>query len=204
MIHRKPPPAPALTISLCLLGALCEGFDVQAAGVAAAGISHDLHPAPQALGLFFSASGARALSGRADWRTCRGPLRTQSRARGIDRGIRQLFAPDIARARNHLPDRCSVSDRSGPRRCHAQPGRTRRGLEQCAAAQRQHRCGLYRHAPRRRGGQPDRLDLPAGSVARGLSDRRCGTAADRSAHDALPAREDRRSAQRLATARRSA
>ncbi|HSP19385.1 MAG TPA: MFS transporter [Myxococcaceae bacterium] len=37
---------------------MCEGFDVQAAGVAAAGLSHAFQPSPGALGLFFSASGA--------------------------------------------------------------------------------------------------------------------------------------------------
>jgi MFS transporter, AAHS family, 3-hydroxyphenylpropionic acid transporter len=55
-------PAP-LTVAVCLLGALCEGFDVQAAGVAAAGISQQFHPAPGALALFFSAGGAGLLLG---------------------------------------------------------------------------------------------------------------------------------------------
>jgi AAHS family 3-hydroxyphenylpropionic acid transporter len=55
--------ASARTIVFCVLGALCEGFDVQAAGIAAAGLSHELHPTPQALGLFFSASGAGLLIG---------------------------------------------------------------------------------------------------------------------------------------------
>ena len=53
----------ARIIALCLLGALCEGFDVQSAGVAAAGLSRELHPTPQALGWFFSASGAGLLIG---------------------------------------------------------------------------------------------------------------------------------------------
>ena len=52
-----------LTVSLCFLGALCEGFDVQAAGVAAAGVSRELHATPQQLALFFSASGAGLLIG---------------------------------------------------------------------------------------------------------------------------------------------
>jgi AAHS family 3-hydroxyphenylpropionic acid transporter len=53
----------ARTVALCLLAALCEGFDVQAAGVAAAGLRADLRPSPQALSLFFSASGAGLLIG---------------------------------------------------------------------------------------------------------------------------------------------
>jgi MFS transporter, AAHS family, 3-hydroxyphenylpropionic acid transporter len=53
----------AVTVSLCLLGAICEGFDVQAAGVAAAGLSAELHPAPGTLGLFFAASGAGLMIG---------------------------------------------------------------------------------------------------------------------------------------------
>lgn len=44
------------TIVCCLLAALCEGFDLQAAGVAAAGISAEFKPAPEQLGRFFSAS----------------------------------------------------------------------------------------------------------------------------------------------------
>lgn len=51
----------ARIIVFCVLGALCEGFDVQAAGVAAAGLSHELQPTPQALGLFFSVSLGRGL-----------------------------------------------------------------------------------------------------------------------------------------------
>jgi AAHS family 3-hydroxyphenylpropionic acid transporter len=53
----------AVTVALCLLGAVCEGFDVQAAGVAAAGLSAELHPAPGTLGLFFAASGAGLMIG---------------------------------------------------------------------------------------------------------------------------------------------
>jgi MFS transporter, AAHS family, 3-hydroxyphenylpropionic acid transporter len=48
----------ARTVALCFLVALCEGFDIQAAGIAAAGLRHELHPSPQVLGLFFSAIGA--------------------------------------------------------------------------------------------------------------------------------------------------
>ena len=51
-------PGLAITLLLCVLGAVCEGFDVQTAGVAAAGIRDELHPAADALGLFFSAGGA--------------------------------------------------------------------------------------------------------------------------------------------------
>jgi len=56
-------PALARTVALCLLAALCEGFDVQAAGVAAAGLRDEMRPSPQALSLFFSASGAGLLIG---------------------------------------------------------------------------------------------------------------------------------------------
>ena len=45
-----------LIISCCVLAALCEGFDLQAAGVAAAGIAAEFKPAPEQLGRFFSAS----------------------------------------------------------------------------------------------------------------------------------------------------
>jgi AAHS family 3-hydroxyphenylpropionic acid transporter len=40
----------------CLLAAICEGFDLQAAGVAAAGIVGEFKPTPDQLGTFFSAS----------------------------------------------------------------------------------------------------------------------------------------------------
>lgn len=45
-----------ITIVLCLLAALCEGIDLQAAGVAAAGIGLVFRPAPDMLGTFFAAS----------------------------------------------------------------------------------------------------------------------------------------------------
>jgi AAHS family 3-hydroxyphenylpropionic acid transporter len=48
---------------LCFLCALCEGFDVQAAGVAATGITRELHCTPADLGLFFLASGVGLLIG---------------------------------------------------------------------------------------------------------------------------------------------
>jgi AAHS family 3-hydroxyphenylpropionic acid transporter len=56
-------PTARLTVCFCFLAALCEGFDVQAAGVAAAGLSHDLHPTSSELGIFFAASGAGLLVG---------------------------------------------------------------------------------------------------------------------------------------------
>src|SRR5262249_48639268 len=40
----------------CVLAACCEGFDLQAAGVAAAGIAAEFAPTPAQLGTFFSAS----------------------------------------------------------------------------------------------------------------------------------------------------
>ena len=43
-------------IAFCLLAAVCEGFDLQAAGVAAAGIAGEFQPTPDQLGTFFSAS----------------------------------------------------------------------------------------------------------------------------------------------------
>jgi MFS transporter, AAHS family, 3-hydroxyphenylpropionic acid transporter len=49
------------TTIVYLLSALCEGFDVQAAGVTAAGINRELHATPSDLGLFFSAAGAGLL-----------------------------------------------------------------------------------------------------------------------------------------------
>ena len=44
------------TILFCVLVALCEGIDLQAAGVAAAGIGAEFKPSPDELGTFFSAS----------------------------------------------------------------------------------------------------------------------------------------------------
>jgi AAHS family 3-hydroxyphenylpropionic acid transporter len=45
-------------MNVCFLVPLCEGFDIQAAGIAAAGLRNELHPSPQVLGFFFSAIGA--------------------------------------------------------------------------------------------------------------------------------------------------
>jgi AAHS family 3-hydroxyphenylpropionic acid transporter len=44
------------TIIFCVLAALCEGIDLQAAGVAASGISPEFTPGPAQLSTFFSAS----------------------------------------------------------------------------------------------------------------------------------------------------
>jgi MFS transporter, AAHS family, 3-hydroxyphenylpropionic acid transporter len=46
----------SITIMYCALVALCEGVDLQAAGVAAAGIAAEFKPTPDQLGTFFSAS----------------------------------------------------------------------------------------------------------------------------------------------------
>jgi AAHS family 3-hydroxyphenylpropionic acid transporter len=43
-------------VLLCVLAALCEGIDLQAAGVAAAGIGSEFKPSPGQLGSFFSGS----------------------------------------------------------------------------------------------------------------------------------------------------
>jgi AAHS family 3-hydroxyphenylpropionic acid transporter len=48
--------ASQITIALCLLAAFCEGMDLQAAGVAAAGIGLQFKPAPGVMGNFFAAS----------------------------------------------------------------------------------------------------------------------------------------------------
>src|SRR5271169_6276556 len=45
-----------VTIVFCILVALCEGIDLQAAGVAAAGIGAEFKPGPDQFGTFFSAS----------------------------------------------------------------------------------------------------------------------------------------------------
>ncbi len=45
-----------MTALLCVLAAVCEGIDLQAAGVAAAGIAAEFKPQPAQLGTFFSAS----------------------------------------------------------------------------------------------------------------------------------------------------
>jgi AAHS family 3-hydroxyphenylpropionic acid transporter len=45
-----------ITVLLCLLAAICEGIDLQAAGLAAAGIGPLFKPAPDLMGDFFAAS----------------------------------------------------------------------------------------------------------------------------------------------------
>lgn len=54
-----------LILGLCFLAALCEGFDVQAAGVSGAGVAHAFGVAPKALGWFFSAGNVGLLFGAA-------------------------------------------------------------------------------------------------------------------------------------------
>jgi AAHS family 3-hydroxyphenylpropionic acid transporter len=49
-------PGRMITIVFCVLVALCEGIDLQAAGVAAAGIGAEFKPSPDQFGTFFSAS----------------------------------------------------------------------------------------------------------------------------------------------------
>ena len=48
--------AVATTIVFCALVALCEGIDLQAAGVAASGIAAEFKPSPGEMGTFFSGS----------------------------------------------------------------------------------------------------------------------------------------------------
>jgi MFS transporter, AAHS family, 3-hydroxyphenylpropionic acid transporter len=56
-------PAYAATIVGCVLVALCEGFDLQAAGVAASGIALEFSATANELGTFFSASGLGLVAG---------------------------------------------------------------------------------------------------------------------------------------------
>lgn len=53
------------TVVLCFLAALCEGIDLQAAGVAANGIAREFHPGSQLLSYFFSASTLGLMAGAA-------------------------------------------------------------------------------------------------------------------------------------------
>jgi MFS transporter, AAHS family, 3-hydroxyphenylpropionic acid transporter len=48
--------ASSITVLYCVLVALCEGIDLQAAGVTAAGIGAEFKPTPEQFGTFFSAS----------------------------------------------------------------------------------------------------------------------------------------------------
>jgi MFS transporter, AAHS family, 3-hydroxyphenylpropionic acid transporter len=56
MAQASPARGASITVIVCVLAALCEGFDLQAAGVAAAGIGPEFRPAPAQMGTFFSAS----------------------------------------------------------------------------------------------------------------------------------------------------
>jgi AAHS family 3-hydroxyphenylpropionic acid transporter len=51
------------TILFCFLASLCEGFDIQAAGVAASGIAAEFTPTSRLLGFIFSASTLGLLAG---------------------------------------------------------------------------------------------------------------------------------------------
>ncbi len=51
------------TVVACVFAAFCEGFDLQAAGVAAAGIAAQFKPTPDQLGTFFSASSLGLFAG---------------------------------------------------------------------------------------------------------------------------------------------
>jgi MFS transporter, AAHS family, 3-hydroxyphenylpropionic acid transporter len=55
-MHTSSPRDRTTTIWFCVLVALCEGIDLQAAGVAAAGIGAEFRPSPDQFGTFFSAS----------------------------------------------------------------------------------------------------------------------------------------------------
>ena len=48
--------SPAFGIAFCALGAVCEGIDLQVAGIAAGGIAAAYHPSARLMGYFFSAS----------------------------------------------------------------------------------------------------------------------------------------------------
>jgi len=56
MTDRAAPTTYLATIAFCVATAMCEGFDIQAAGLAASGIRHALAPTPGQMGLFFAAA----------------------------------------------------------------------------------------------------------------------------------------------------
>ena len=60
---RRPAAGVAAIVAFCFAAAMCEGLDVQAAGVAAGGIKLDLKPTPGELGLFFAAANFGLLFG---------------------------------------------------------------------------------------------------------------------------------------------
>lgn len=51
------------TVAFCFAAAMCEGMDVQAAGVAAAGIRHAMNPTAGQLGWFFAAANLGLIAG---------------------------------------------------------------------------------------------------------------------------------------------
>src|SRR6516165_723293 len=59
----QPPGGLVLTLAICFVAAMCEGVDVQAAGVAAGGISRAIHPTPGQLGYFFAAANVGLMAG---------------------------------------------------------------------------------------------------------------------------------------------
>jgi AAHS family 3-hydroxyphenylpropionic acid transporter len=59
----RPAAGVGLIVAFCFVAAMCEGMDVQAAGVAAGGIKLDLKPTPGQLGLFFAAANLGLLVG---------------------------------------------------------------------------------------------------------------------------------------------
>ncbi|THD59797.1 MFS transporter [Phenylobacterium sp.] len=59
------PAAGPLILGLCFAAALCEGFDVQAAGVTGAGVAHAFGVQPSGLGGFFTAGNVGLLFGAA-------------------------------------------------------------------------------------------------------------------------------------------
>jgi AAHS family 3-hydroxyphenylpropionic acid transporter len=59
----RPAAGVGLIVAFCFVAAMCEGLDVQAAGVAAGGIKLDLKPTPGQLGLFFAAANLGLLVG---------------------------------------------------------------------------------------------------------------------------------------------
>jgi len=71
--------AASVTIVFCFAAALCEGFDIQAAGVAAVGLSRGWHPSAHDLGLFFSAGNFGLFLGA----LVGGPLTDRFGSRGV-------------------------------------------------------------------------------------------------------------------------
>src|SRR5215831_16379924 len=52
-----------VTLAFCFVASMCEGMDVQSAGVVAGAISQALHPDPGQLGFFFSAANLGVIMG---------------------------------------------------------------------------------------------------------------------------------------------